>query len=72
MPKVGNKHFPYTAKGKKAAAAAKKKEIASGGPKKKKGDDYPPEKPKESFTGNPMTKFRGNKTTMKRPSGRKR
>lgn len=25
MPKVGNKEFPYTAKGKKAAKAAKKK-----------------------------------------------
>lgn len=25
MPKVGNRHFPYTPAGKKAAAAAKKR-----------------------------------------------
>ena len=27
MPKVGNKHFPYTPKGKAAAAKAKAKEM---------------------------------------------
>lgn len=33
MPKVGNKHYPYTAAGKKAAAKARKK---MKGKKKKK------------------------------------
>jgi len=34
MPKVGKKHYPYTAKGKKAAAAARKKKKKS--PKSRK------------------------------------
>lgn len=50
---------------------AKEKGLAPKG-EKKKGEDFPPEKPKDGFTSNPMTKFRGNRTAMKRPSGRKR
>ncbi len=49
-----------------------------------KGKPFQKKKPKESeglppvdkeginFSKNPMSKFRGNKTAMKRPSGRKR
>ena len=34
MPRVGNKHFPYTKEGYKAAAKARKKSKKKGGKKK--------------------------------------
>tara|TARA_B100000686_G_scaffold39441_1_gene40846 strand:- start:2244 stop:2348 length:105 start_codon:yes stop_codon:yes gene_type:complete len=34
MPRVGNKHFPYTKEGYKAAAKARKKAKKKGGKKK--------------------------------------
>lgn len=71
MPKVGKKEFPYTKAGKKAALEEAKK-AHKPMVKKHKAKDMPPKKGKDGFTNNPMSAFRGNKTTMKRPSGRKR
>lgn len=63
MPVVGSKSFPYTKTGRRAAARAAKKED---------GAKKLPKKPRDGFTSNPMSQFRGNKTALKRPSGRKR
>jgi len=37
MPRVGKKHFPYTAKGKKQAASARKQMKAKPKPKSRRG-----------------------------------
>ena len=46
--------------------------VAGKSKRDKKEKSFPPKKGKDGFTSNPMSGFRGNKTTMKRPSGRKR
>jgi hypothetical protein len=58
MPKV-RKYLAKKVKESKATVEAEGKK-----PGRKSG--------KYSFAKNPMSSFRGNKTTMKRPSGRKR
>lgn len=35
MPRVGNKHYPYTSAGKRAAAAARKKQGGGGSARKR-------------------------------------